>query len=103
MDRKQLRFNIKWLEDIKAETTTPVMTYAKAVEAMGETNVWETTAMMVKYLDWDGRISQRNIDWANKAMRIFEPDPKVVENAYTSMHPAHLDQFADVVRRMAQY
>lgn len=100
MDITRMRQYIHLLEDIKAETSTPLITYAVFEKEVGYGNAREVIAALVKRIDWDGRISDRNIKWAKTRLEQYGTPESVVEKAYTTIHPAHLDQIADYARRL---
>lgn len=95
-----IRTYVKALEDIHVQTrlTTndPKDTIDAFIEKYNLLTAGETIACMIQHYSWDGRISPRNIDWANEW--VF-PE-KVVENAGTGkIHMCHLDQLANILRR----
>ena len=100
MDIARLRKYIHTLEDIKDQTSTPLITYAVFEKEVGYGNAKETIASLIKHSDWDGRISPRNIEWAKKKLELYGTPESVVEKAYTTIHLAHLDQIADYARRL---
>ena len=91
---------IKALEECHTQTrlttNNPEDTIKAFQDKVGLIGCAETVACMIQHYSWDGRISQKNIDWANEW--IF-PE-KMVENADTGkIHMCHIDQLASILRR----
>lgn len=95
-----IRKNIEAIQEAHASSTTPLMAYAKSCEAIGYSNTGDTIALMVREADWDGRISHRNAEWAKDRLERRCYTQKDIDSAYTSIHKAHLDQIADIARKL---
>ena len=95
-----LREMIRRIEDLFDAQETPLVTYTKACESIGYANTGDTIALMVKESEWDGRISPRNASWATERIERRNFTSKDVDNAYTKIHKAHLDQLCDIARKL---
>lgn len=95
-----IRKNIKAIEALVVGASTPLVTYTKSCEAIGYANTGDTIALMVYNSAWDGRISPRNAEWAADRRERRGFTDKEVDEAYTSIHKAHLDQIADIARKL---
>lgn len=95
-----IRERIKYIEDCYDAHETPLVTYANACEVIGYGWAGDTIALMVKNADWDGRISPRNAEWAKDRLGHRSYTAKDVYDAYTTIHKAHLDQIADIARKL---
>lgn len=100
MDKKQFREFVKKLEDIKAETSTPLTTYALFRDAVGVYNATEVVAALVHHSAWDGRIDRRNAEWAETVVLNHLIPDDIIKVAYSNMHLCHLDQIADYARKL---
>jgi len=80
---------------------TPAETVARLIEKIGYDAARVEIAELVNSVgEWDGRISQRNRDWAASqadARRRAELDAACIYNP-SEIHPAHIDQIADAMR-----
>lgn len=95
-----IRKNITALQNAKKNTTTPLMTYARFCEEVGYANAGDTIALAVSHASWDGRISKRNADWAEDRLEHRSYTQKDKDNAYVCIHMCHLDQIADIARKL---
>ena len=88
--------NFARIAEIRYETETPTETISAAVREMGREAVEEAVAVAVNLNSWDGRISDRNREWAQTVTAEGR------ENQYLEgidrLHPANLDQLADECR-----
>ena len=95
-----IRERIKYIESCYDAQETPLVTYTKACEVLGYGTTGDTIALMVKESEWDGRISPRNASWATDRIEHRNFSNKEINDAYTKIHKAHLDQIADVARKL---
>ena len=100
--RKTFASIIEAYKDTREDRNGPQATIDLAVEKCGLEAVREALAQAVNTKSWDGRISPRNADWAasvtdcgieSEEMHWWMP-------GVDSIHCAHLDQLADVVRQI---
>ena len=95
-----IRKNIETLERLFDRASTPLVTYTKCCEEMGYGDTGDLIALMVENSAWDGRISKRNADWAHDRMAHRYYTQLEVNRAHTTLHKAHLDQIADIARKL---
>lgn len=101
MNRRVLRDRIRKLEDIHVDvrmtTNNPDDAIENLLKVFSEYDLCELVAAMVQRYYWDGRISGRNIEWANT----WTFPTTVTENAGTNkIHMCHLDAIATRVRKL---
>lgn len=96
---KQLRADLKTIEDMVTEDViadrTPTETVTRAAETIGRERTEEIIASLVSHLEWDGRISQRARQWALSNPNAW--DDASIERLWlysSKIHPAHLNQIA---------
>ena len=102
---------VKTLEDLydynRGETSGPLrnspeMTVSYFVNNVGEESAARTIASLVNQSAWDGRISERNKEWARSVPGALTAEEANNARVYTDkIHKAHLDQIASVMRRRA--
>lgn len=103
---KSMRERIAMLDEIQREDVTagntPRHTWETYVAKLGESAALHTIASLINECAWDGRISQRNANWAADFVAAFDEECMRKMSAFTKMHMAHLDQIADEARKASQ-
>ncbi len=102
---------VKTLENLydynRAETSGPLrnspeMTVSYFVNNVGEEAAIRTIASLVNQASWDGRISDRNKEWARSVPGALTAEEANRSRVFTDkIHKSHLDQLASVARRRA--
>ena len=99
---KAMRSNVEQLDTIQSETvrdggkvSDSVRSYIKAV---GLDAAVATVATLVNRDAWDGRISNRNSEWAASVEDAWDEEAATQWSICSKMHKAHLDQFATELR-----
>ena len=95
-----IRERIKYIEGCYDANETPLVTYTKACEVLGYGTAGDTIALMVENSNWDGRLSRRNTEWAHDRLAHRDYIQSEVHRAHTTIHKAHLDQIADIARKL---
>lgn len=97
---KEMRAIIETLESIQEETRTtsnkPHDTARRFIRAVGADTAAQCVAAMVRRLHWDGRISRTVRQWA-EGVALSEEWERRIDDAYTSIHTAHLSQIAEAM------
>lgn len=108
---RRITENFRTLADIRERTENPKETLEQAFETFGDLRpVAEAIATAVNLKDWEGRISERNKVWAKSftenGRKTYTESTETylkTEGEYMEgvdrIHPAHLDQLADLVRK----
>ena len=105
-ERKAHKFAIQTLVEIhldtRASSNKPSDTAALLIDRIGSTDAAEAVALAIFCKGtWDGRISNRNREWAEDVLPLGDDIAKDGGIYYPSeIHPAHLDMIADAVRKM---
>ena len=76
----------------------PSATIQKAIDEFGKDAVRETIAVAVNHKAHDGRIYRGNKEWAANVTEMGLGDDYFL-NGIDKIHPAHLDQLADAIRK----
>ena len=69
------------------------------VKQVGKDAATVVVASLVNRNAWDGRISSRNAEWAKGIEDAWDDDAMLDQCCYCKAHTAHLDQFADYMRK----
>lgn len=100
MTIKEFRSSIEALEAAHAETcdssNNPHDTARRFIRAVGADTAAQCVAAMVRRLHWDGRISRQSRQWA-EGVALSEEWERRIDDAYTSIHAAHLSQIAEAI------
>lgn len=103
-DIEARRNHVEVLERIQGEhyatRKTPADTVAEFVDSVGYDAAVATIATLVNRSAWDGRISQKNAEWAMTVSNAL--DRQTAVDCYIhakNIHMAHLDQIADDMRK----
>lgn len=99
---RAIKANTEVLIDTYCETQTPADTIKELVKRLGYENAKITVAELVNVIgEWDGRISCRNREWARNIENAARGDEMQSRGIYapSRIHPAHIDQIADYMRK----
>lgn len=100
---KRIKANQQTLVTIHKSSNSPKETVDRFISEVGYYEAVETIATMVNSIPdhWDGRISDRNYEWAAENTAVAAVgNPILASFAKTdSIHSAHLDQIATAMRK----
>lgn len=94
---KEVREANEVLADHVAAYPTPRLTVRHCVGDIGYSMTLTIVASLVLSTEWDGRISERNAQWA-RTVTTIDPDTLQSMWIFLNIHPCHLDQVADYLR-----
>lgn len=106
MKLKEFRTIIETLEnihsDVCAGSNNPRETARRFIRTVGPDTATQCVAVMVRRLHWDGRISRSAKEWANGVV-LSEDWNRRIDDAYTSIHAAHLSQLAEAMPKELEF
>lgn len=106
MKLKEFRTIIETLESIHTDvcsgSNNPHDTARQFIRAVGSDTAAQCVAVMVRRLHWDGRISRSAKAWA-EGMELSEEWERRIDDAYTSIHAAHLSQIAEAMPKELEF
>lgn len=107
---RSLRDKMKYLADMLdlyhdedvSEGFTPRTTAEAMISSFGQPVTEILIASLVNRHAWDGRIGDKNKEWAIGVEQAFDADAMRKMGVSAKMHLTHLDQIADAMRKICK-